>query len=79
MSEQPAQGRLTVGQALQRTHELLAELLIDYEHASLALAQQCSGVAAQSPLFSSLFNYRYQGGRSQGSKQKFLLIRLIKV
>ncbi|HEX2188993.1 MAG TPA: amino acid adenylation domain-containing protein, partial [Longimicrobiaceae bacterium] len=42
-----------------------------HEHASLALAQRCSGVAAPAPLFSSLLNYRYSGrtGRSQEAGQ----------
>ena len=33
-----------------------------HEHSSLALAQRCSGVAAPSPLFSAMLNYRYQRG-----------------
>ncbi|CAM3876812.1 Linear gramicidin synthase subunit C [Pseudomonas reidholzensis] len=47
-----------VGAALRATHGRLSALL-GHEHASLALAQRCSGVPASAPLFSALFNYRH--------------------
>jgi len=44
--------------AIRETHARLTEL-ITHEHASLALAQRCSRVAAPHPLFSALLNYRH--------------------
>ncbi|MBI6926333.1 non-ribosomal peptide synthase/polyketide synthase [Pseudomonas putida] len=49
---------LDVRAAVQLTHQRLAALLV-HEHASLALAQRCSGVAAPTPLFSAMLNYRH--------------------
>ncbi|WP_197413177.1 condensation domain-containing protein, partial [Vibrio sp. MEBiC08052] len=54
----------SVESALIQTQQRLAELL-EHEHTSLALAQQCSGLSNHTPLFSSLLNYRYQGGSAQ--------------
>ncbi|HLL46741.1 MAG TPA: amino acid adenylation domain-containing protein, partial [Longimicrobiaceae bacterium] len=50
-----------VEQSVRRTSALLAELM-RHEHASLALAQRCSGVQAPAPLFSALLNYRHSPG-----------------
>ena len=51
-------GERSVVEALRETHEVLAQLL-RHEHASLALAQRCSAIPAQTPLFSALLNYRH--------------------
>jgi len=51
-------GEESVRDGIRRTHTLLARLL-RHEHAPLALAQRCSGVAAPAPLFSSFLNYRH--------------------
>ncbi|HEV2735631.1 MAG TPA: amino acid adenylation domain-containing protein, partial [Longimicrobiaceae bacterium] len=47
--------------SVRATQQQLAEL-IRHEHASLALAQRCSGVLAPMPLFTSHFNYRHTAG-----------------
>ncbi|MGE6825804.1 condensation domain-containing protein, partial [Pseudomonas soli] len=45
-------------EAVRQTQQRLSALLV-HEHASLALAQRCSGVPAPAPLFSAMLNYRH--------------------
>ncbi|HDO1322947.1 TPA: amino acid adenylation domain-containing protein, partial [Aeromonas veronii] len=51
-------GDIDTAESVQQAHIRLSELLA-HEHASLALAQRCSGVATGTPLFSALLNYRH--------------------
>ncbi|MEO3715974.1 condensation domain-containing protein, partial [Roseateles flavus] len=64
-------GSQGLGAGLRQVHQLLAQLL-RHEHAPLALAQRCSAVPAQTPLFSSLLNYRYsvQGSAAAQAAQE---------
>ena len=59
-------GERGVEASVREAHTLLVELL-RHEHASLALAQRCSGVEAPAPLFSSLLNYRHREKRVRRS------------
>src|SRR5262249_46329521 len=55
-------------ETVRKTHGMLAELM-RHEHASLALAQRCSGVVAPMPLFSSLLNYRHSPREAEPSEE----------
>ncbi len=66
-------GDASVQESVRRTHTLLAQLL-RHEHAQLALAQRCSGVAPNAPLFSALLNYRHgePEGQSRTGADQFI-------
>jgi non-ribosomal peptide synthetase component F len=65
-------GDRSVRDSVRRTHAMLTELM-RHEHASLVLAQRCSGVPAPTPLFSALLNYRHVIGASRRAADKYRL------
>jgi amino acid adenylation domain-containing protein len=58
--------------SVRKTHRMLTELL-RHEHASLMLAQSCSGVPAPAPLFTALLNYAHTPRTTQELPEKGLL------
>ncbi|MCD0244452.1 amino acid adenylation domain-containing protein, partial [Xanthomonas melonis] len=66
-------GSMSATGLLGAVHESVV-VLLEHEHASLALAQRCSGVAPPLPLFNSLFNYRHVGAfASDGEASESLM------
>ncbi|MBJ9974987.1 amino acid adenylation domain-containing protein [Pseudomonas sp. S75] len=67
---------LGAAEGVRRTHQRLARLLA-HEQASLALAQQCSGVPPTQALFTSLLNYRHSRAKGAGDGLGWSGIRLL--
>ncbi|MFE5613417.1 amino acid adenylation domain-containing protein, partial [Streptomyces sp. NPDC056540] len=60
-------GAVSTVDAVRSMQQQLANLLA-HEHAPLVLAQQASGLPAQTPLFTSLINYRHSASATLGAE-----------
>ena len=69
-------GGVSLREAAHATHQRLSALLA-HEHASLALAQRCSSVAAPLPLFSAMLNYRHGAESSAEQRQAWQGIEVL--
>ncbi|MBB5101801.1 amino acid adenylation domain-containing protein [Streptomyces spectabilis] len=58
-------GHVSVTEAVRGMQKQLADLLV-HEHAPLTLAQQAADLAAETPLFTSLLNYRHDMASGAG-------------
>ncbi|WP_460860580.1 condensation domain-containing protein, partial [Rheinheimera gaetbuli] len=59
--------RLSVLQLVQQVQSALLDL-IPFEQASLALAQQCTSLPKEAPIFSAMLNYRHSVGEATGAE-----------
>ncbi|WP_342779376.1 amino acid adenylation domain-containing protein, partial [Nonomuraea turkmeniaca] len=73
-------GHVGLREAVEEMRAQLAALL-EHEHAPLAIAQQASGVPANTPVFTSLFNYRHPraGATAAPERQEADGVRTVRV
>lgn len=67
---------VTAKELIEQTHRELAGLL-NYEQASLSLAQRCSGITGATSLFTALLNYRHSAPDVEAEPASGSLVRLV--